>query len=212
MVSVPGRIGDVASDTGSFDNVAVEYTVVITDDLRETLRALNAILFLSENSGKYRRLEDSRYPDEFRMAVAKTALAPHVSGELGKYRLTLTCKAQVYLVEGETESTYSSNTSITTEYRGRPIIRATYANTSQTMVFYVGDTKFEMYSCGYRDVYFDCEERTAYNGATSLTKYLHLSGEHGLNVDYPELTPGQNSIRLVQNCSQIKITPRWWCL
>lgn len=212
MVSIPGRVGDVAADTGAFDNVLVDYTVVITDDLTDTLRALNTILFLQSDSGGYRTLTDSRFSDEYRMAVAKTSLTPHVSGELGKYRLTINCKPQRYLNSGNNPITYTATATLTADYRGRPIIKATATNASAKMEFQINDTKITVSPCGYSVVYFDCEARTAYNGTVSLTKYVLIQTGSNLNADYPELLPGGNSIRLLTNCSQLQITPRWWCV
>ena len=100
-VEVPGRNGDIIIDHGRFKNIEVTYPINIEDNLPDNIAALTA--FLTSQRG-YQRLEDTRHPDEYRMACFAGPLEVDPTGRHNRYgeaEVVFICKPQRFLKSGE---------------------------------------------------------------------------------------------------------------
>ena len=103
MVPVAGKNGFVVYDTGAYKNVELTAELVIEpqkhyedilsqyDDIRDAIMTQKG----------YQRLEDSLYPDEYRLAIATDCMLSEVDAALGKARITFDAKPQRFLKSGE---------------------------------------------------------------------------------------------------------------
>ena len=103
IVPVAGKNGYVVYDNGSYKNVELTAELVIEpqkhyedilsqyDDIRDAIMTQKG----------YQRLEDSLYPDEYRLAIATDCMLSEVDAALGKARITFDAKPQRFLKSGE---------------------------------------------------------------------------------------------------------------
>jgi len=105
LVSIPGRSGALIRDLGYYENVDISYNITILENFEQNIRAF--MNFLQSQTG-YIRLEDTYHPDVYRMVVSTKdvkvdAIKPDqgMSYKGGNFVLTLNCKPQAYLKEGE---------------------------------------------------------------------------------------------------------------
>lgn len=103
---VPGRSGDLLVDFGSYKNVELSFAVAIeSKDEGDTFLTLYDALrtAIMVQSG-YQRLEDSLYPNEYRMARAVSVEVGKNDTKNGTAIITLDAKPQRYLTSGETDA------------------------------------------------------------------------------------------------------------
>lgn len=103
IVPVAGKNGSVVYDNGSYKNVELTAELVIEpqkhyedilsqyDDIRDAIMTQKG----------YQRLEDSLYPDEYRLAIATDCMLSEVDTALGKATITFDAKPQRFLKSGE---------------------------------------------------------------------------------------------------------------
>lgn len=103
IVPVAGKNGSVVYDNGSYKNVELTAELVIEpqkhyedilsqyDDIRDAIMTQKG----------YQRLEDSLYPDEYRLAIATDCMLSEVDTALGKAKITFDAKPQRFLKSGE---------------------------------------------------------------------------------------------------------------
>lgn len=99
---VPGRSGDLLIDFGSYKNVELECEVVIEAGTGQTFLEYYDYLrsAIMVQSG-YQRLEDSLYPDEYRMARVVSVEMGKSDTKGGTAVITFDAKPQRYLTSGE---------------------------------------------------------------------------------------------------------------
>lgn len=126
--AVPGRNGAVIVDQGYYENITVEYTVVVAEntqsDFTDSIEAFrNAIVSLTG----YQRLEDTYHPGEYRMARYEGGLDedPAFHGKGALFKIKFDCKPQRFLTSGETAITVSDGDTVTnpTLFESNPIIK-----------------------------------------------------------------------------------------
>ena len=103
MVPVAGKNGFVVYDTGAYKNVEITAELVIEpqkhyedilsqyDDIRDAIMTQKG----------YQRLEDSLYPNEYRLAIATDCMLSEVDAALGKATITFDAMPQRFLKSGE---------------------------------------------------------------------------------------------------------------
>lgn len=101
---VPGRSGDLLIDYGSYKNVELTVEIAIDgaavdSDFLILYDALRAAIMVQNG---YQRLEDSLYPNEYRVARAVKCERDQSDTQSGKAILTFDAKPQRYLTSGET--------------------------------------------------------------------------------------------------------------
>ena len=128
VVTVPGRNGAVLVDQGYYENITVEYAVVVAEntqsDFTDSIEAFrNAIV----SQVGYQRLEDTYHPGEFRMASYESGLDedPAFHGKGAIFKVKFNCKPQRFLTSGETAVAVSSGGTITnpTLCDAKPVIQ-----------------------------------------------------------------------------------------
>lgn len=104
IFEVPGRSGNLLVDYGSYKNVELSFAVAIeSQDEGDTFLTLydelrSAIMV----QHGYQRLEDSLYPNEYRMAQAVSVEVGKNDTKNGTAIITFDAKPQRYLTSGET--------------------------------------------------------------------------------------------------------------
>jgi predicted phage tail component-like protein len=201
-LAVPARSGQLLVDGKRYSDVQHKIPFIIHQDFVNSER--NMRNFLLSQPG-YKRLEDSRYPDEFFMAVYDSNYVTKVSRDktIGKGTLTFTRKPQRYLKSGETKTTLNVNGSITnpTLFDSQPLLRIYGTGTVG-----IGDNAITITAAdGYTDI--DCEAMEAYKGTTSCNGAIQIQ-----DIDFPVLKPGANAITLGTGITKVEITPRWYRL
>lgn len=100
---VPGRSGDLLIDYGSYKNVELTVEIAIDgaavdSDFISLYDALRAAIMVQNG---YQRLEDSLYPNEYRVARAVKCERDQSDTQSGKAVFTFDAKPQRYLTSGE---------------------------------------------------------------------------------------------------------------
>lgn len=100
---VPGRSGDLLIDYGSYKNVELTVEIAIDgaavdSDFITLYDALRAAIMVQNG---YQRLEDSLYPNEYRVARAVKCERDQSDTQSGKAVFTFDAKPQRYLTSGE---------------------------------------------------------------------------------------------------------------
>lgn len=138
-ISVLGRTGDLLVDKGKWENIDVEYSMVLLDGAN--LDYLKAFLLSLRG---YVRIESTFEPDYYRMGRFLDASSPKVHKEAATVTLTFDCKPQKYLKSGENElcrlgTNYETQVTIhnPTMYTAKPLLKVAAENTVQTATFSV---------------------------------------------------------------------------
>lgn len=215
-IDILGRNGSLTVDYGTFKNINVTYRCFIPYDLEKNLRAFRS--FLGSKHG-YFKLEDTRHPDEYRMARFVSALDVNSARlEVGSFELTFDCKPQRYLINGNEVKTFSSNgTIINPTYQiAKPLIKI---NGTSTGTLAIGDARISVaLTSSVSSLYFDTELLDAYSmsGTTKVSRNSlvsdSISGNYIHGIEGMELDPGSNAITKTGGITSVEITPRWWTL
>ena len=127
-IEIPGRNGAFQLDKGYYENIEVEYNIVVKDatqaDFRDAIDSYrNAIV----SQIGYQRLEDTYHPNEYRMAMYAGGLdeEPAFHGNGAIFKIKFDCKPQRFLTSGETEITVTSGDTLTspTHFASSPLIK-----------------------------------------------------------------------------------------
>ena len=158
----------------------------------------------------YKRLADTYHPDEFRLGLYKSGLEVNAVryNTAGEFNIVFDCKPQRFLTTGETETTFTSNGTITnpTAFASNPLLIVTGAGNltigGQAMTIVNGSGSSQV-------IYIDCESQEAWEivGGSKVSRndYIQNAGE-----TFPVLSAGSNSVVLGTGITKVKITPRWW--
>lgn len=99
---VKGRSGSLLIDYGSFNNVTIEAELALESGNSDTTISLfDEVRSSVMRQLGYQRLEDSDYPDEYRMARPVDATLETESEKNGRMVLTFNAKPQRYLISGD---------------------------------------------------------------------------------------------------------------
>ena len=126
---VPGRSGDLVVDYGSYKNVELTVEIAIDgaavdSDFITLYDALRAAI-MAQNG--YQRLEDSLYPNEYRVARAVKCERDQSDTQSGKAVFTFDAKPQRYLTSGDV-SQLTPESHMTSQYvmgLGKDILNST---------------------------------------------------------------------------------------
>ena len=202
---VPGRNGDIVLSNGSFENYEQEYSAFL--DARK-IGKLEQVMpkvvdWLLGHEG-YQRLEDSYFPDVYRMAYYSGG-AEFISffNEYGEGTLTFNCAPEKYYKTGEKTITLSKNQVLRnpSAFAAFPLITVTGSG-SGTLTF--NGNSLTISSIG-TSVTIDTKLHKAYNGNTSRNNTI--TGE------YDNLKLGQETtITWSGGVTGVSIIPRWWTI
>ena len=110
MVNVPGRNGAIAIDEGRFENIPVKYPAgCFADNMADFAEKVANFRNILASRFTYKRLEDTYYPDEFRMGLYRSGLEVDVVNQAraGKFDIEFDCKPQRFLKSGEIPVEYT---------------------------------------------------------------------------------------------------------
>lgn len=199
---VPGRNGDLLIDLGNFKNIPISYPAFITDQMPE--RVNDFFNFAGSLTG-YSRLEDTYYPEEYRLAHYTGGIEVTASGyknRSGEFTINFDCKPQRFLKSGEKTITFNSAGAIInpTRYNSQPSIRVYGSGTGAVGI---GDYTITITSLnGYMDI--DCEMMNAYKGT------LNCNSQVTFSADNIFLISGSNGINFSGGITKVEIMPRWY--
>lgn len=195
LISVPGRNGTLSIDKGRFQNIDIKYPAFIADDFDANFSAMKAYL-LSQTG--YKKLYDTYHPDHYRLARFNSSLTPEMTqlNRHGKFDLIFDCDPRRFLKD-ELRAFSGSSIKNPTQFTSKPLIRL-YGTGTLT----VNDTTLTVNTVDeYVDI--DSEIQEAYKGTTNCNGNITVT-------DFPELTPGVNTISYTG--TSISILPNWWTI
>ncbi len=204
--AVPGRSGDIVIEFDTFENYEQQYDCFL--DAKQ-LGGLNTVIpkvsdWLLGNRG-YQRLEDTYFPDVYRMAYVVNALEfTSFFNEYGSGTLTFNCAPEKYFKMGEEEITLTKNQKLfnPSSFPAKPIIKLN-GNGNK------GYLQFGGYIVSISEVpselILDTKQHTAYEGSTNRSSMIQ-----GL---YEYLVLGKETqISWSGGITGVKIIPRWWTI
>lgn len=130
---VPGRSGDLLIDYGSYKNVELTVEIAIDgtavdSDFITLYDALRAAIMVQNG---YQRLEDSLYPNEYRVARAVKCERDQSDTQSGKAVFTFDAKPQRFLDSGDTPGILTPTSQMSSQYVlgiGKYILNSTALN------------------------------------------------------------------------------------
>ena len=202
--AVPGRSGDIIIEFDTFENYEQQYDCFL--DAKQ-LGGLETVIpkvsdWLLGNRG-YNRLEDSYFPDVYRMAYVVNSLefTSHFN-EYGWGTLTFNCAPEKYFKMGEEEITLSRNQKLfnPSSFPAKPLITLT-GNGAGGILNLNGET-ISISSVPSKLV-IDTKQHTVYNGATNMSSMIQ--------GQYEKLFLGkETTFNWSGGITSVVITPRWW--
>ena len=195
---IEGRNGSLSSIYYRFEDIELPFPCFIRHNFLENYR--NLMSYLNGVNG-YQRLESSKEPNHFRMAVFEGSVDPETSPFLhsGKFTLTFRVNPQRWLKSGENWVSFTADGTINNPTRqpSKPIIRM-YGTGSVE----IGNKTITVSTAGTNYIDFDCETQDAYEGSTNRNANIST------NFSEISLNPGNTGIDLTN--LTVDIMPRWF--
>lgn len=198
-VIVPGRNGELLYDNGRYQDVNIEYTIVVNGQGNAD-NLLAALLTVTDIA----RLEDTYEPDVYKVARITAAPIVNKQNDVGcRIVLKMTRKPQRFLKLGEQTVTVTSTGTLhnPTLYTALPLVRA-YGNGTLA----IGSETITVAGVSQAYIDIDCDIQDAYNGTTNLNGNVTLSSGEFFSI------PSGDTGVTVTGFSSVVITPRWWTL
>lgn len=205
--SIPGRNGDFIMDNQRWANVKVQYTCFMASGLAGDYgKYVNELCCKSG----YQRLEDTIYPDTFRMGAIAEPITPQVIGHSNlRFKVEFTCKPQRFLVDGEKVQIFHTSPAYITNpypFPAYPLIDV-FGTGSGSLI--IRTNKVEILQIDHM-LTLDCDHQDAYQ---YVGEYQTLNKNSWIRADYfPTLSPGQNRISWTGDIEGVHIKPRWYVL
>lgn len=202
---VPGRNDDIIISNGSFENYDQQYSAFLDAKRYGGLEQVmpKVVDWLLGNEG-YQRLEDSYFPDFYRMAnYSGGSQFISVFNEYGQGTLTFNCAPEKYFKSGEKELILSKNQVLRnpTSFAAFPLITVTGSG-SGTLTF--NGASVTISNIG-TSVTIDTKLHRAYNGTTNRNNTISGS--------YETLKLGKvTTVTWSGGVTGVKIIPRWWTI
>lgn len=199
-ITVPGRSGDLLIDNNRLNNIDITYPCYIGRQFDSRFDLFKAAMLSKVN---YYVLRDTYHPDEYRLAYYLGGITPQTGAynKSGSFDIVFHCKPQRYLNSGADAVTFTADGTITnpTRYTAKPLLRI-YGDGIVT----VGGYSVTVSSNSYEYIDVDCDTMDAYYGNSNANSYITVSG------GFPSVAPGEATVTISGNITQIDITPRWW--
>ena len=194
--AVPGRNGALLIDLGRYENIPMTYAAIMMKGFKDDADDLRNVLLSRKG---YKRLEDTFHPDEYYMAVFRSAIEATTTPryESGKIMLEFERKPQRFLKSGETGRTFAESGVIVNPelLPSLPLIRI-YGNGTATVNGYAVTVSDN--ASNYTDI--DCDIQEAFRGDANRNGYITLD-----SADFPRLDPGENTITLGTGITKIDL-------
>lgn len=205
--AVPGRSGDIVIEFDTFENYEQQYDCFLD---AKALGGLNTVIpkvsdWLLGNSG-YQRLEDTYFPDVYRMAYVVNALEfTSFFNEYGSGTLTFNCAPEKYFKMGEEEITLTKNQKLfnPSSFKAKPLITFTMNGNAGTIKFNNDTLSIAAGQTGTFVV--DTKNHTVFSESQNKSYMIQ-----GL---YEKLILGkETTITWTGGVTSVKIVPRWWTI
>lgn len=199
-IVIPGRNGELSIDNGRYENISLRYPAFAHENFFESMAGLKAALLADPG---YHRLEDSYYPEEYRMALFEGGMTvtPAQNLKAGEFEIEFYCDPRRFLKSGDLAQTIADGGHIEnpTAFPSKPLIRVTgYGE------MYVGGDKITI-SQHFAYVDIDCEMMDCFHESDNANGYVSF-----LSNDFPVLGPGRTNITHDPTITKIEVTPHWW--
>lgn len=204
--TVPGRNGAIVLANGSFANYDQTYRVFLDakhiGNLEQVMPKVTDWLLGNEG---YQRLEDSYFPDVYRMAYYSGG-AEFVSffNEYGEGTLTFNCAPEKYFKMGDRDIVLSKNQVLRNPsvFAAMPLIKITGNGSNGTLTF---NSNSLTIAAVPSSITIDTKLHKAYNGSTNYNN--KISGY------YENMKLGKETqITWSGGITAVTIVPRWWTI
>ena len=202
---VPGRNGSIVLANGSFKNYEQQYSAFLD---AKYIGGLGQVMpkvmdWLLGHEG-YQRLEDSYFPDFYRMAFYSGGTSfINMFNDYGEGTLTFNCAPEKYYKSGEWPIIISKNQVLLnpSSFAAYPLIMVTGSG-SGTLTF--NNNSMTISNIG-TSVTIDTKLHKAYNGTTSRNNTI--------TGNYEDMRLGKSTtITWSGGITGVEITPRWWTI
>lgn len=215
-LQIPGRNGDLIIDQGVFENYEQSYQIFLDSVRYGGLEAaMPKIANWIIGSSGYQRLEDSYFPEFYRMAyVANGPQFANWFNIYGEGTLTFNCAPKKYYKTGEREIEVLSGMTLhnPSGFWAEPLIKLQFAGQTTATVNFTtnGVTKSVVFTAGSVPftTWIDVHEHTMTNSSEE-----DLVGMHFMLGLYEDLRLGTDTtITWDGNIVSFIIIPRWWAI
>lgn len=203
---VPGRNGAIVIPTGSFENYEQQYQAFLDakyiGGLEQAIPKLTSWLLGNEG---YQRLEDSYFPDVYRMAYYSGGSEfVSIFNEYGEGTLSFNCAPEKFLKFGEWPIDVKKGDKLLnpTSFTAFPLLKIRGNGYNGKLIF--NDAEFEIKTVP-DTIYIDVKQHRAYNG---LYRYSSLISGHYEDLQLHKET----TISFTGGIVSVSITPRWWTI
>lgn len=202
---VPGRNGSIVLTNGSFKNYEQQYSAFLdSKNIGGLERVMPKVVdWLLGNEG-YQRLEDSYFPDFYRMAFYSGGTSfISMFNEYGEGTLTFNCAPEKYYKTGEWPIDLTMNQMLLnpSAFSALPLITVTGSG-SGTLTF--NGNSITISNIG-TSVTIDVKLHKAYNGSTNRNNTI--------TGNYENLKLGKSTvITWSGGITGVKVVPRWWTI
>lgn len=203
ITHVPGRNGDLVRDNGSYKNIFVKYEIAVAAPNTDFQIMSNRVSEWLHKPIGYARLEDSYFPEHYRMAMYHEENSiENILNQAGRATIEFDCKPQRFLKQGERSVSIQNGGKIynPTAYKAKPLI--TISGSSGSLR--IGDITVTLNSID-EFVVLDCESENAYKNLTNCNGNITATY-------FPVLTAGENTVTWSGSITAVEIIPRWWTL
>lgn len=218
VVQIPGRNGDFIIDQGAFENYEQSYQVFLDERRYGGLKAAmpKVANWLMGTSG-YQRLEDSYFPDVYRMAYVENG--PEFSSWFNIYgegTLTFNCAPQKFYKIGEREIAINSGDTLRNPsgFWAEPILKVTMSvngtNAYGEITFTTeGVAKRVILTQCWTPLVIDVKDHTAtYTVNNTPTDY-----SPSLFGQYENMRLGKDTMITWEGyVDSVSVIPRWWTI
>lgn len=204
--TVPGRNGAIVLPNGSFSNYEQSYQVFLDSKHIGKLEQVmpKVVDWLLGHEG-YHRLEDSYFPDVYRMAYYSGG-TEFVSffNEYGEGTLTFNCAPEKYYKSGEKDIVLTTNQVLRNPsvFEAMPLVKITGNGSNGTLTF--GSNSLTIAAVP-SSITLDIKLHKAYNGSTNYNSKI---GGRYENMTLKKET----SITWSGGITSVTIVPRWWTI
>lgn len=205
MIHIPGRNGDLAVDSGAYQNVSRSYQIAFGDVRKDFTEMANAVAEWLHSASGYVRLEDTYEPEYYRMAIFQDEIEiENVLCHAGRATVSFNCKPQRFLKSGEEAICLSGVSSLRNPTGFSSLPRITVHGTGE------GRLTVGAYSVSLLNIrgsiVLDSEIQDAFLG--DANRNLDVA----LHSGFPKLDPGECAIAWSGGISYVEVLPRWWTL
>lgn len=200
-VSVPGRNGDLLIQEDAFDNVHQRYEIYVS---AEDIRLPNITHKIAEwlCVKGYKRLEDTYWPDTFRLASFTGGLEiANILNRFGKATIDFDCKPQRFYKSGDRQITLTNGIKLynPSPFTALPLFTVTGSGTGT-----ISDGTHTLTLTNCNNTTVDCDIKQIYKGTTNRNSVG--SGA------FIELAAGDTTITWTGGITGVKLKPRWWTI